>query len=737
MSASHSHQTPHHPVAISDVPVERHQFKALLLQNANYFGNLPGSSLKPVKSLLTNTNFEQIGCVGYNPAKQLLEATIAIKQPFGYGGNACQAGTVEYVRFFVDYGGGWEDAGLTGVRVHDIPNGSDCSGSPTKPLIYVAVLKLDPKTRPCWRPVLPKVRAILSWQWAPPAGNANAGWLPPWGNVVETHIQLQPGFWNLGSIFELINESANLKIKIPSLFEPVKFHPIPLPDPAPLALSALAEKYSTKAEGHGLSVETHRFGFSHLHPLISQGAYTSELAFAQEAAWKGVGINLSEALAALEKTQANVAYEQLECLGLDESFERLAATFRIKRPVGYSGDLCHAGSQEFVGFWADWDNTCQWTYLGTVPVNVHDIASIPPDGLTYAAFLPVDLSGHRRSCSNPKIGRIRAVLSWAVPPSSSDPEALQYWGNRLDAHVQILPGESVDPNNPVAKIRNLGGIPIENIETSSTGLTQAGNVVFAHYPASTADGWGLGRQCPFGGAIQIEAFFYFGFYYRLRVRKVGDSGQGIPVDSDFYVERNDIGFDHQVSLPGGWFRYLDPSQEFTRTLGVWYSSGNDAWEILLEIATTPSDATVVSSSPWYRIQLDNTPPLPLPTSPATLEVHIAANGDCKDFNEGDTITGTFIANDLYFGGWSLSTEPSTAAIPSNPPFADPSLAGTTPAPGPVGHGWTLYTAAPNHMKPCGYVVHLEAWDRSIVNSYPGTHNRNSTAVGFCLRKLAP
>jgi hypothetical protein len=737
MSASHSPQAPSHPIDLSELPIERHQFKALLLQNSNYFGNLPASELKPVKPQLTNTSFEQLGCVGYNPAKQLLEATIAIKRPFGYGGNACQIGTIEYVRFFIDYGGGWEDAGLTGVRVHDIPNGTDCSGSPTKPLIYVAVLKLDPKTRPCRHPVLPKVRAILSWQWAPPPGPANAGWLPPWGNVVETHIQLQPGFWNLGSIFELINESANLKVKIPSLFEPVKFHPIPLPDPAPLSLIQLTEKYATKAVAHATPVEPHRFGFSQLHPLVAQGAYTAELVASQEAAWKGIGLNLSEALAALEKNQANVSYEQLECLGLDESFERLVASFRIKRPAGYSGDLCHAGSQEYVAFWADWDNTCHWTYLGTVAVNVHDIASIPPDGLTYAAFLPVDLSAHRRGCGNPKIGRVRAVLSWAVPPSSSDPEALQYWGNRLDAHVQILPGEPIDPKNPIAKIRNLGGIPIENIETFSTGLTQAGNVVFAHYPASTADGWGLGRQCPFGGTVQIEGFFYPGFFYRLRVRKVGDISPGIPVDSDFYVERNDIGFDHQVPLSGGWFNYLDPAQEFTRTLGVWPTSGDDKWEVVLEIATAPNEASVVSTSPWYRIQLDNTRPLPLPTTPATLEVHISASGDCKDFNEGDTIHGTFIADDLYFGGWSLSTEPNTVAIPSNQPVADPYLPGTTSAPGPVGHGWTLNTGSPVHMKPCGYVVRLDASDRSIVNSYPGSHNSNSTAVGFCLRKLAP
>jgi len=36
-----------------------------------------------------------------------------------------------------------------------------------------------------------------------------------------------------------------------------------------------------------------------------------------------------------------------------------------------------------------------------------------------------------------KIGAWRAVLSWAVPPYTTDPDALQYWGNLIDTHVQI------------------------------------------------------------------------------------------------------------------------------------------------------------------------------------------------------------------------------------------------------------------------------------------------------------
>ena len=129
---------------VSEVPPERQHFKALLLSNSNYFGNLAKSPVKPVKKIVANTTYEELTCVGFNPAKNLLEATFAVKLPFGYGGNLCQDGTTEYVRFFVDYGSGWEDAGLAGVRVHDIPTGKDCASVANKPLIYVASLKLAP-----------------------------------------------------------------------------------------------------------------------------------------------------------------------------------------------------------------------------------------------------------------------------------------------------------------------------------------------------------------------------------------------------------------------------------------------------------------------------------------------------------------------------------------------------------------------------------------------------------------
>src|SRR5207245_8615710 len=54
---------------------ERSKFRRLILENPNYFGNLEKSSLKAVKQLTGNTQYEELTCVGFNPQTNFLEAT--------------------------------------------------------------------------------------------------------------------------------------------------------------------------------------------------------------------------------------------------------------------------------------------------------------------------------------------------------------------------------------------------------------------------------------------------------------------------------------------------------------------------------------------------------------------------------------------------------------------------------------------------------------------------------------
>jgi hypothetical protein len=398
----------------------------------------------------------------------------------------------------------------------------------------------------------------------------------------------------------------------------------------------------------------------------------------------------------------------------------MVATFTIKRPTGYSGNLCQRGSTEYVAFWADWDNKCRWQYMGTVQVQVHDIAGIPADGLHYAAILPVDLAKYHRGCDQPRISRLRAVLSWNVAPSTMDPDAVPHWGNRIDAHVQVQPGRSGDV---AGEIRAIGGVPVEDIDAGPGGSGFTLPSAAFWYDGVPADSTGLQRPCPFGGQVLAHGQFFLGHKYRVKVRKVTDlPGTFQVAATSFSVLRWAPGSDTQVADADGFFTYLDPAAYMDRTLAAWNTSGDDQWELQLEIADMASPPNVQGGTPWYRIQLDNTAPLAMITPDA---------GECKKWQTADIITGHFIATDANFGSYTLSTHPNSATTPSNQPVATTGQAATVPT--SAGHDtWQLNTGSPIAMKACGYVVRLEVSDRSIVDSLPGRHNGNAWETGFCL-----
>lgn len=708
---------------------ERLEFKQLLLKNPNYFGTAQSSAFKPVKKIAGNTKYEELTCIGFNPTQDLLEATVQIKLPYGYGGKLCSAGTTEYVRFFIDYGSGWEDLGVSGFQVHDLPDDLDCAKAPNKPLSYVVTMPVDSakRRRYCKMPVMPRLRAILSWNVMPTANPSDP---PVWGNVLDRHIQIRPRPRIVKDVAVAIGLEVGKEINLPAEFKDIELIPIPEPSPPPVEFADLVKLHGpgVASASSKAAVEPHRLGFAQIQTELKSATLDYAGVNAKIAEWKALGLDWVEAVGAVEKTSGNTSYEQLTCVGLDYNREWLVGTFVVKRPSGYSGNLCSPGSAEYVAFWGDWDNTCEWTYLGRAEVKVHDIPGIPADGLCYTAILPIDLDDVRRPCETPKIGRIRAVLSWATPPSDTDPDAVPHWGNRLDTHVQIKPG--IPDDELLAKIRALGGINVEDID-GATGLTTP-TAKFWYYE-TPADN--KGRECPFGGLVVVEGKYLPGFYYRIGVRRVSDPpGAYAYLTNSFNVRRADTGSDPQVADPAtGFFTFKDPMLYLDTRLALWYTSGDDLWAVQIEVADvllpTPN---IIAVSPEYRIQLDNTAPLPAPplASPM-IDIHLDSGGDCKDFLEGGTIDGHFVARDLYFGSFSLSTLPNTAAFPSNPPTTPQPATSQTPV--SPGSSWSLNTAAPVAMKPCGYVVRLDVWDRSIVNSQPGSHNWNHIEVGFCLR----
>ena len=283
----------------------------------------------------------------------------------------------------------------------------------------------------------------------------------------EAEIQIRPRTVFFSEVVREISEEAKLALPKEQLQE-VLHTPIPLPDPAPLDLVELRNLYTSKPVQQVTpqlftAVPPHRFGFVQAYQALNAAAGDASSIANKIAVWTKAELDWQAAISQVLQTKLDVSYEQLECLALEGGYglERLVATLRIKRAAGYSGGLCTAGSVEYVAFWADWDDTCTYTYLGTAQLGVHDIASIPAVGLVYSVALPVDLSGHREGCSDPKIARVRAVLSWAVPPSTTNPNAQTTWGNHVDAHVQVQPGVAGNPLSPTISI--LGGIPVSGI----------------------------------------------------------------------------------------------------------------------------------------------------------------------------------------------------------------------------------------------------------------------------------
>jgi hypothetical protein len=161
----------------------RRNLRAMLLAKPNHFGSLPGSSFRTVLQIEEDTTWESIGCVGYDRELEQLRATIYIKQSSGYSDDECATGSEEFVRFYLSYDGGatWQNQGLKAVRVYDERG--------HKPLEHVVTMQIGPKGSLCLNLNIPRVRAILSWNSPPPAGEPN--WLPMWGNVAEASIKFE------------------------------------------------------------------------------------------------------------------------------------------------------------------------------------------------------------------------------------------------------------------------------------------------------------------------------------------------------------------------------------------------------------------------------------------------------------------------------------------------------------------------------------------------------------------
>ena len=694
----------------------RERFRGLILQNPNYFGNIEASPFAPVFQLQANSTYEEIGCVGYQPQTERLEAVVYVKQPSGYGGGLCGPGTNEFVRFYAtfDNGTSWSDLGLASFTAWDVPEGTQGR----KRLEYAVTRRHDFRRRICLFPQIVGIRAILSWNAVPPPNTPNH--TPVWGDVHNTRILIEPRrFWFIDDVLQV----AGVKLK-PEIAEIVDTQvELPVP-PKPLSLDALQKLYK------GKDVPVKRFAHAHIAALQkSPGATAALMAPGAGNFLANIGIDIGgiDWDDLFDVGDGNTGFEELECIGYDPHDDSLVGVIRIKRPSGYSGGPCTDGSREYVTFWADLNSNGTFeTCIGTASVRVYDISDFPREGLEMAVHLPANLLRHRIPCQQgPRIIPIRAILSWAVPMPCATPNATPTWGNRLETLVHVLPGRN--PGNSLEPLlSSVGGIPVGDIDGNG----------FAQNAVAVTSG-AYFNEAPFGGRINLAGKIINGLSttrYRVMIRSHG-VGSFIPLT----LEPN--GFPQTIVTPGpvttnttahadgsGYYAYQDYSASHYvegNILAVWQTGPGEhgnAYDLRVDIKD-PGNPLVDIQSNVVTVEVDNAAPS------ITLDFTSLA-GDCAHFDENAIFTGAFTVTDPHFGSYSfeiLPSGPANGVLPVPASGSSTHLGGAIPDPG-VSTTFTLNTAS---MDPCGYALVLHGHDRTNVNSGFAS-NSSKDSIGFCL-----
>ncbi len=371
---------------------ERRSIRRLLAENPNYFGTAPETGLQAQEDIQFNTAYEELTCVGLWPEKNLAEATIMVKLPFGFLGDLCGRGSTEYVRFFIDWDGDGdffdanEDLGIVKLDVHDIEQVKEF------PLCYAVPLEFKPLLAHCREPYIVLLRGILSWEVVP----TGPTFTPIWGNVLDCWVQVDPVDGRILGIVEGPGVAAAAVAQ-----EPVK----------------VDEDLVKRRQEFGVRLQENPNFFGTI-------------------ATSGMAPNTDQ--------KYDTTFEELHCIGLYPERNFLEAVLEVKLPFGFLGDLCSGGSREYVRFWADWNGDGDFDDadedLGVAEVGVNDIPQVERYHLCYA--LGIRFRPPRSRCDKPLLVRVRAILSWQVVPT--DPNFVPPWGNVQECWVQIRPSDGPD-----------------------------------------------------------------------------------------------------------------------------------------------------------------------------------------------------------------------------------------------------------------------------------------------------
>ena len=783
------------PVEKIAIPIERGKFNSLILGNPNYFGTFPKFGGNVVKKQSGDTTFEELKCLGLNPTGSLgtglLEAVVDIKQHSGYGTDACGAGTTEFVRFFVHDGTGWHDLGLSTVAVYDLAG--------PLPLSYSVSVDFKEARKFCLTENIVQVRAILSWQWEPTAGDPN--FIPVWGNVVDANVQVAPLLLFEVPIADLIAEKE-LSLP-PNLLSQVDAkQSLPATPPQPLSFSALKSLYADK------KVPGHRFGFTDaiklskaafaqivpsipIPPPAPAGVANAPIALPPSAGLLA-GAELGAILAGIEQTNGDTTFEQLTCAGYNPQTRELEAVIQVKQSSGYSGSLCTPGSTEYVSFFAFFGGV--WNPLGTAQVQVHDLAAATPaHPISYAVFRISNLTSE--PCLNLQGVPLRAILSWQTP--ATGPDFVPVWGNVLNTNVQpqVAAGDGER-----MRLMRIGRVTVANID-NVTGLAVVDPVFVPPFPpglgyvAGDCPGPGspwigpaVQPDSPFGGETITEGDFIPKIdVFDHTTGMVVPGGKPIiyqawvtpPSGPDFQLT-NGFGIElfppdalggvfypqHVIPIadpvlggvPGTqYYVYFESDLQAVnpRTLAVFEAGGLPEGNYTIQIrgfqwnaglnsyVAIPAQSKMIhvyNGFPHFELTAGGPPVQTF--RPQVFITLTTPSGDCGDVQVGDTIQGSYSVTDNFFGIVGISLVPiSIKGVPQ--PENAVTLSNANFGPSEVIYDGTntggtsgTFQLPTAGMTPCGYTILLSAWDRALVSSSCSGHY-NEMGVGFCLRAKVP
>ena len=404
----------------------------------------------------------QIDCVSYSPTRDRIEATVQVKLPFGYSGGLCAQGLLRTPAVLRRLRVGLGGRGPAAINVHDIPVDQGLRGARTLPLSYVAGVNYTPRRNWCFRPVLPRVRAILSWELPPAAGPAR----------LDADLGRRP---------RVQRADRAAPFRVPRRDRPgpqgaarataaVRARRAAAPRARTRARSRPSRSPSWPRTYRKAQIPPHRFAFPAL-AAVSEGSaadvptLTASALLAKEAGGRpGRGP---------EVPRGRLGQHRLRGAGVPRPRRGAAVPRRdVPRSSG------RAGTRAAVQRGQHRVRRVLGRLGRRLPVRLPRDRRGQRPRLPAAGRRPVlrgDPAGRPRQV--PPLVREAPAPAGCAPcsrgrrlPPPSTPTPCRYWGNRLDRHVQVAPGR---PYDGTARFRKVGGISTDKLDLG-TGLTRSG-----------------------------------------------------------------------------------------------------------------------------------------------------------------------------------------------------------------------------------------------------------------------